>query len=92
VVQIENAKKDAEGVEKSASPMPSFYSGEDRLTALETLIPAEQALVDKYAKLLSMVPDGDIKDELEKHLGLDREHLFTQEWLLKNAQKIKGLK
>jgi len=39
-----------------------------------------------------MVPDGDIKDELEKHLGLDREHLFTQEWLLKNAQKIKGLK
>jgi bacterioferritin (cytochrome b1) len=92
VVQIENAKKDAEGVEKSDSPMPSFYSGEDRLTALETLIPAEQALVDKYAKLLSMVPDGEIKDELEKHLGLDREHLFTQEWLLKNAQKIKGLK
>jgi bacterioferritin (cytochrome b1) len=92
VIQIENAEKDSDGVERSVSPMPSSYPGEDRLSALETLIPAERDLISKYEKLLSLVPDGEIKDQLEKHTGLDREHLFTQEWLLKNAQKIEGLK
>lgn len=91
VIQIENAEKNSEGVERSVSPMPSSYSGEDRLSALETLIPAEKDLISKYEKLLSVVPGGEIKDQLEKHTGLDREHVFTQEWLLKNAQKIKGL-
>ena len=71
--------------------MPSFYSGEDRLSALETLIPAERDLISKYEKLLSLVSDDEIKAQLEIHLGLDREHVFTQDWLLKNAQKIKGL-
>jgi bacterioferritin (cytochrome b1) len=91
VVRIENAVRDETGVEKSTSPMPSFYPGENRLSALETLIPAEKSLISKYERLLPMVPDGEIKDQLEKHLGWDREHAFTQEWLLKNAQKIKGL-
>lgn len=91
VIQIENAEKDADGVERSVSPMPSAYPGEDRLSALETLAPAERDLVSKYEKLLSLVPDGEIKDQLEKHLGLAREHVFTQEWLLTNARKIKGL-
>jgi bacterioferritin (cytochrome b1) len=92
VIQIENAEKDSDGVERSVSPMPTSYTGDDRLSALETLIPAEEELISKYEKLLSLVPDGEIKDQLEKHTGLDREHLFTQEWLLKNAQKIEGLK
>ena len=92
VIQIENAEKNADGVERSVSPMPSFYSGEDRLSALETLIPAEMELTSTYENLLSLVPEGEIKDQLEIHAGLDREHLFTQEWLLKNAQKIEGLK
>ncbi len=92
VIQIENAEKNPEGVERSVSPMPSSYPGEDRLSALETLIPAENDLISKYEKLLSLVPEGEIKEQLEKHLGLDREHAFTQEWLLKNAQKIRGLK
>ena len=92
VIQIENAEKNSEGVERSVSPMPSSYPGEDRLSALETLIPAERDLISKYEKLLSLVPDGEIRDQLEKHTGLGREHLFTQEWLLKNAQKIEGLK
>lgn len=91
VIQIENAGKDSDGVERSVSPMPSAYPGEDRLSALETLIPTEKDLVSQYEKLLSLVPDGEIKDQLEKHTGLDREHVFTQEWLLKNAQKIEGL-
>ena len=92
VIQIENAEKDSDGVEKSRSPMPSLYAGEDRLTALETLIPAEEALLAKYEKLISLVPEGEIKDQLQLHMALNREHLFTQESLLKNAQKIKGLK
>jgi len=92
VIQIENAVKDSNGVERSRSPMPSLYAGEDRLTALETLIPAEESLLARYERLVSLVPDGEIKDQLQLHMALDREHLFTQEWLLKNAQKIKGLK
>ncbi len=92
VIQIENAEKNSDGVERSVSPMPAAYPGEDRLSALETLIPAEKDLIAQYEKLLSLVPEGEIKDELEKHTGLAREHFFTQEWLLKNAQKIKGLK
>jgi bacterioferritin (cytochrome b1) len=91
VIQIENAEKDSDGVERTVSPMPSVYPGEDRLSALETLIPAESDLISKYEKLLSLDPDGAIKDQLEKHAGLGREHVFTQEWLLKNAQKIEGL-
>ncbi len=92
VVRIENAEKNPEGVETSLTPMPFSYPGEDRLSALETLIPTENELISKYEKLLSLVPDGENKDELERHLGLDREHAFTQEWLLKNAQKIEGLR
>jgi bacterioferritin (cytochrome b1) len=89
VIQIENAEKDEEGVEVSRTPMPSLYSGEGRLSALEALIPAEDALVERYEKLISLVPDGEIKDQLQLHLALNREHVFTQDRLLKNAQKIK---
>ncbi|UCE39766.1 MAG: ferritin-like domain-containing protein [Candidatus Aminicenantes bacterium] len=91
VIQIENAEKNADGVERSVSPMPAAYPGEDRLSALPTLIPAEEELIAQYEKLLSLVTDGEIKEQLEKHAGLAREHLFTQKWLLKNAQIIKGL-
>ena len=92
VVQIENAEKDAEGVETSLSPMPAVYPGDDRMSALETLIPAEEKLISAYETLIALVPDGEIKEQLEKHLGLNREHVFTQHWLLQNAQKISGLK
>ncbi|MFQ6109220.1 MAG: hypothetical protein ACE5L7_06680 [Candidatus Aminicenantales bacterium] len=91
VIQIENAQKDSEGIEKSTSPMPSFYPGEDRLSALKSLIPAEKKLIARYEKLIPLVPDGEIKGQLKLHLALNREHLFTLEWLLKNAQRIRGL-
>jgi len=91
VVQIENAEKDADGLERSTSPMPSLYPGEDRLSALESLIPTEKELVVQYEKLIPMIDNPDIKDQLNSHLANNREHLFTQNWLLKNAQKIKGL-
>ncbi len=91
VIQVENAAKDSDGVERSVNPMPSSYPGEDRISALESLIPAEKDLVARYDELLSLVPDGEIKDQLKIHRGLDLEHIFTQEWLLTNARKIKGL-
>ncbi|MFC2167309.1 hypothetical protein ACFLQZ_05025 [Acidobacteriota bacterium] len=91
VIQIENAEIDADGVEKSTSPMPALYPGEDRLSSLETLIPAEEELVILYEKLIPMISNKDISEQLNRHLSIKREHLFTQEWLLKNAQKIKGL-
>jgi bacterioferritin (cytochrome b1) len=92
VVKIENAEKDAAGMEKSMNPMPSVYPGDDRMSALDTLIPGEEKLISIYETLIPMIPDGEIKEQLEKHLGLNREHVFTQHWLLKNAQKITGLK
>lgn len=92
VIQIENAEKDAEGVEKSTSPMPSLYQGEDRLSALETLIPTEKDLILLYEKLIPKISNGEIAEQLNRHLALKREHLFTQKWLLDNARKIKGLK
>jgi bacterioferritin (cytochrome b1) len=91
VVRIENAEKDATGVEKSLKPMPDLYPGTNRLSALETLIPTEEALIARYEKLITLVPEGDIQDQLKLHLALDREHVFTQEWLLQNVKKIKGL-
>jgi bacterioferritin (cytochrome b1) len=91
VIQIENAEKDEEGVERSHSAMPSFYPGEKRIPALETLIPIEESLISKYERIISLVEDPEIKNQLEIHLALNREHVFTQDWLLKNSKKIKGL-
>lgn len=91
VVRIENAAKDDKGVEKSSEAMPPFYPGEDRLSALETLVPVEQALIAEYKKLIAMLREGEIKAQLELQLTLKREHVFTDGWLLKNAQKIKAL-
>jgi len=92
VIRIENAVKGADGIEKSSSPMPAVYPGEDRLSALETLIPAEEKLIGAYERLLNLLPPGEIRDQAGLHLGLNREHLFTQEWLLRNARSIKGLR
>jgi len=91
VVRIENAVIDDKGVERSGAPMPSDYPGTNRMTALEGLIPAEELLIAKYEHLLTLVPDGEIKDQLKIHLASKREHLFTQEKLLENARRTPGL-
>lgn len=91
VIRIENAEKDDRGVERSGHPMPNTYPGEERKDSLETLIPAEENLITNYEQLLTMVPEGEIREQLSLHLGLDREHRFTQGWLLENAKNIKGL-
>jgi len=91
VIQIEKAEKDAEGVEKSKSPMPFYYPDKNRISVLESLIPAEKKIIAHYEKLISITKEGEIKNQLQTHLSLNREHLFTLDWLLKNAQKIKGL-
>jgi hypothetical protein len=71
--------------------MPSLYQGEDRLSALETLIPTEKDLILLYEKLIPKISNGEIAEQLNRHLALKREHLFTQKWLLDNARKINGL-
>ncbi len=91
VIQIENAGRDASGREVSLNPMPTIYPGPDRLSALETLVPAEERLITEYEKAVSLFPGGEIRDQLNFQLALCREHVFTQEWLLKNARRVKGL-
>lgn len=91
-IQIENAQKGSDGVERSQKPMPSSFPGENRLNTLETLIPVEVDLITKYEKLISLVSNKEIKDQLDLNLSLNREHLFTVKWLYKNAQKIEGIK
>ena len=91
VVRIENAEKDADGVEKSLEPMPALYPGDDRQSALETLVPAEEDLIAKYERLMPLIENEDIKAQLNIHLSLKREHLFTQQYLLENIRKIQGL-
>ena len=44
VVRIENAERNSEGEEKSAQPMPDIYPGDNRLSALEAMIPPEERL------------------------------------------------
>jgi bacterioferritin (cytochrome b1) len=91
VIAIENAETDAAGVERGVRPMPVEYPGTDRRSALETLLPAEKDLVAKYEQVMSVVPLGDILDQLKLQLALTREHVFTQEKLLANARRIKGI-
>jgi len=91
VIRIENATRDAQGVEVSRRPMPTEYRGDGRLSALEALLPAEQTLLAKYEEAVAAFPAGDVRAQLRLQLGLTREHLFTQEWLLANVRRIKGL-
>ncbi len=91
VIEIENAQRDPGGREISLNPMPTIYPGSGRLNALETLVPAETNLIAKYEETISAFPKGEIRDQLNLQLALCREHLFTQEWLLTNARRIKGL-
>jgi len=91
VVRIENAVRDDKGVERSRAPMPAEYAGNNRISALESLIPAEEDLVARYEKIIGLTPDGETKDQLKIQLAMTREHVFTQDWLLKNARRVKGL-
>jgi bacterioferritin (cytochrome b1) len=88
VVAIENARMDADGVEISTKSMPDSYPGNDRVSVLESLLPAEEELLDLYEKLTALLPEGEIKGQLKIHMMLKREHLFTQEWLLKDAGRF----
>jgi bacterioferritin (cytochrome b1) len=91
VVRIENAETDADGVEKSLAPMPDLYPGEDRMAALESLLPSEEELVRLYERLIPLITDEELLDRLTPNLALNREHVFTQTYLLENARRIVGL-
>jgi hypothetical protein len=91
LIQVENAERRPDGSERSLKPMPDVYPGGDRLAALQSLFPAEERLMARYQDILRLFPEGEIKEQLKFHVMQNREHLFTQEWLLKNARQVKGL-
>jgi hypothetical protein len=78
-------------VEKSLAPMPDLYPGEDRMAALESLLPSEEELVRLYERLIPLITDEELLDRLTPNLALNREHVFTQTYLLENARRIVGL-
>ena len=91
VVAIENAVTDAAGVERSRLPMPAAYPGGNRLSALETLPDLERGLVAKYEEAVALDLPEEVRAQLRLHLALTREHVFTQDKLLANARRIKGV-
>jgi bacterioferritin (cytochrome b1) len=91
VVAIENAVTDAAGVERSRQPMPPVYPGDGRLSALETLPGLEQEILAAYEAALELGWPEDVRAQLRLHLALTREHVFTQDKLLGNARRIKGV-
>jgi bacterioferritin (cytochrome b1) len=91
VVAVENATTDAAGAERSSAPMPVAYPGASRITALETLPGLERELVSKYEAVLGLGLAEEIQAQLGLHLALTREHVFTQDKLLANAKRIKGI-
>jgi hypothetical protein len=91
VVAIENAEIDDAGVERSRRPMPLEYPGTDRLSALAVLPDLERRLAAQYEEALRLDLAEDIRAQLRLHLALTREHVFTQDRLLANARRIKGL-
>jgi len=91
VIAVENAAVDASGVERSAKPMPTEYPGTTRLSALETLPGLERKIAGRYEAVLGLGLPDDLRAQISLHLALTREHVFTQDKLLENARRIRGL-
>jgi bacterioferritin (cytochrome b1) len=91
VIAVENAAVDASGVERSPKPMPTEYPGTARLSALETLPGLEREIAGLYEAVLGLGLPDDVRAQLGLHLALIREHVFTQDKLLENARRIRGL-
>jgi bacterioferritin (cytochrome b1) len=91
VIAIENAETDAAGVERSVRPMPIEYPGTGRLSALATLPGLEREIAGLYEAVLKLPLPEDVQAQLRLHLALTREHIYTQDKLLENARRIRGL-
>ncbi len=91
VVALENATADAAGVERSLAPMPAVYPGTDRVSALESLPGLEREIVSRYEAVLGLDLPEEVRAQLRLHLALTREHVFTQDKLLANARRIRGI-
>jgi len=91
VVALENAASDAAGVERSLAPMPAVYPGTDRISALDSLPGLEREIVSRYEAVLGLDLPGEVRAQLGLHLALTREHVFTQDKLLANAKRIRGI-
>lgn len=68
--------------------MPYVYQGGNRVEALDSTLRGEKQLIEKYELAVDLVPEGEIRNQLSAHLSLCCEHLYTQQNLLQNAQKI----
>jgi len=91
VIAIENAAVDAAGVERSERPMPAEYPGTSRVSALATLPALEREIAGLYESVLKLPLPEDVAVQLKLHLALTREHVFTQDKLLENARRIRGI-
>jgi bacterioferritin (cytochrome b1) len=91
VIAIENAAVDAAGVERSDRPMPTEYPGTSRVSALATLPALEREIAGLYESVLKLPLPEDVAVQLKLHLALTREHVFTQDKLLENARRIRGI-
>jgi len=91
VMRVENAVRDASGMEVSRRPMPAVASGPNRVAALRPILPAERELIAAYEKLIPLVAD-EFREQLRGQLALKREHVFTMLWLTHNARSVPGLK
>ncbi len=73
-------------------------SPEEARHLLEIALRHEWAVSFEYVKhAYSMpkgkwLPSGAVKDKLAPQLAVKREHLYTQESLLANARRVKGLR
>lgn len=92
VIRFEAVEIEDDGIERSQKAMPNFYPPLDRVQALQALRQQEEELMEKYQEILKALPPGEIKEQIILHLGLNREHLFTLDWLLNNARQIFGSK
>jgi len=92
VLRLENPEPAENSGEQSKLPMPAKYIGKNRVQALQSTLKGETLLAEKYERVIILVPEGEIKNQLMFHLSLCREHLYTQQSLLENARRFKGLK
>ncbi|MGB9893089.1 MAG: ferritin-like domain-containing protein [Candidatus Saccharicenans sp.] len=88
VLRLENPEPAENGAEQSRLAMPSSYPGKNRTQALESTLNGEKLLIEKYEKALNLVPEGELRTQLQIHLSLCREHAYTQSSLLENARRL----
>ena len=89
VLQIENAGDGPRRGGGQPEPHAAVHSGENRTRPSNRCSRGEEAHRASTRALIAWLP-GRGQGQLNSQLALKREHLFTQEWLLKNARRIRA--